>query len=476
MNDKACSNRILVTGGDPALRSGIAAELGENGNEVIQAADGAEARRMVEKYSFQLIIADLDLPSGDGLGLARLVKSRTPSIPVILLSEALAGPLVEKALEAGAYDLRTKPINPALLRRVAERALESANLRHAYSYHRHEQPFLYRLDQFVAQSPGMKKVLEQVTRVASSEVTTLLTGETGTGKTLVGGGIHANSPRAQGPIVTVNCAALPENLLESELFGHEKGAFTDAHKSRIGRFQQAHGGTIFLDEIGEMPLPLQAKLLRVLEDRVFYRVGGTQEILVDVRIIAATNSDLEKMVDSGRFRRDLLYRLNVANIHIPPLRERKEDILPLAQRFLGSIGAQENRTGLLLSPEARESLLNHPWPGNIRELKNLLERAVLFCEEKEIRALDLGLEPGPRGAVSGAEQAGPCSEEALFWADTLNLGELEKRAIEAALDRSDWVQKKAAELLGLSESQMTYRLNKLSLHNPNFRARRRRPD
>jgi transcriptional regulator with GAF, ATPase, and Fis domain len=301
----------------------------------------------------------------------------------------------------------------------------------------------------------------------------LLTGETGTGKSLIAGAIHANSPRREGTLVTVNCAALSETLLESELFGHEKGAFTGAHKTREGRFQQAHGGTLFLDEVAEMSPALQAKLLRAIEDQVIYRLGGGREIHVDVRILAATNRDLVREVEEGRFRKDLYYRLAVAPLHIPPLRERRPDVLPLAHRFLKRVAGELNRPVTSLGPEAEQALVAHSWPGNIRELRNVIERAALFSDRPEVAVADLGLYGAPTGGAGGLEDAA-ASGGAMLVSHTLNLAELEKQAIETALERVGWVQKEAAGLLGLSERQMTYRLDKLGITHPKFRTRSRR--
>ena len=323
MVDKTSSTRILLAESDTILRSDFAETLGSGGNEVIQAKDGLEAQQQADMFSFQLVVAELNLPLKGGLDLVEAFKSKTPATPVILLADPMSAHKVSEAMKAGAYDFREKPINRDWLKKVAERAMEAAKLAQTHIYHRHEQPHLYHLDRFVAESEVMKKVLAQAARAAESDVTTLLTGETGTGKSMLGGVIHSNSARADQPIVTANCAALTENLLESELFGHEKGALNAVHEARAGRFQQAHGGTIILDEIGEMPVSLQAKLVQVLESGVFYRIGGTQEIFADVRIIASTRSDLDQKAERGEFGKELLYRLNVAHINIPPCETEK---------------------------------------------------------------------------------------------------------------------------------------------------------
>jgi DNA-binding NtrC family response regulator len=310
----------------------------------------------------------------------------------------------------------------------------------------------------------MRRVLEQVARVAGADVTVLLTGETGTGKSLIAGAIHANSSRRERPLVTVNCAALPETLLESELFGHEKGSFTGAHKYRTGRFEQAHGGTLFLDEIGDMSPATQAKVLRAIEDKVVQRVGGVRSIVVDVRIIAATNVDLVRAVQDGRFREDLFYRLNVAHIHVPPLRERTEDIFPLAEGFLSRICAETNTPCRPFAPDIRQALEQYGWPGNIRQLRNAVERAVLFFSGQEIAVRDLGL------GDSGGET--PPAEPAVL--PTLELKTLERLAIETAIKRAHGVQARAAALLGITPRALYYKLNKLDIADPDLADRRRR--
>jgi DNA-binding NtrC family response regulator len=367
-----------------------------------------------------------------------------------------------EAMHQGAFDFHEKPLNLEHFQLTVARALEKASLTHAFDYLRHEQPYIYNLEHILAESEAMQQVLHQVARVAPTDVTVLLTGETGTGKSLIAGAIHANSPRRDGTLVTVNCAALTETLLESELFGHEKGAFTGAHKARAGRFQQAHGGTLFLDEVGDMSPAIQAKVLRAIEDKVIQRVGGSRSIQVDVRILAATNVDLELAVREGGFRRDLFYRLNVTPIRLPPLKERKADVAPLAELFLRRICTESGRPAKPFSEAAQQSLREHDWPGNIRELRNAVERAVLFSSGPEITPADLGL-----SQEAQAENAMPAPP-------TLDLEELERWAIRTALERTDWVQSRAAELLGITPRALSYKLDKIGLDHPKLAARRRR--
>jgi transcriptional regulator with GAF, ATPase, and Fis domain len=354
---------------------------------------------------------------------------------------------------------------------TVNRALEKASLHHAFYYLRHEQPYLYSLDSIVAESPAMKQVLDQVAHLAPSDSTVLITGETGVGKNLIAGAIHANSARREATIVTVSCAALAESLLESELFGHEKGAFTGAVQPSTGRFQQAHGGTLFLDEVGEISPAIQAKLLRAIEEQLIYRLGGSREIHVNVRIIAATNRELQSDVEQGKFRRDLFYRLNVAPLLIPPMRERVEDILPLTERFSRTICDRMKRPKLAFSQEAQDALLNYHWPGNVRELRNVVERTALFSHEAEVGVGDLML------ATAGGDQVQPNAGnggDGYFVAKTLNLDDLERQAIMAALEESNWLQTKAAKMLGLTPSSLSYKLNRLDVRHPKFRSRRRR--
>ncbi len=455
-------SHILLVEDDPELSSILISALEMEGHNVAHATDEDQAKELLAKSVFQLVIADYRLPDGDGMEVLRHVREEAPHTPVVVMTGFGSVETAVEAMRLGAYDFHEKPLNLEHMLFTVRRALEKASLSHAYDYLRHEQPFIYRLDNILAESEAMKQVLEQVARVAPTDVTVLLTGETGTGKSLVAGAIHANSPRRDATLVTVNCAALTETLLESELFGHEKGAFTGAHKTRAGRFQQAHGGSLFLDEIGDMSPAIQAKVLRAIEDKVVQRVGGSRQIQVDVRILAATNVDLEQAVREGSFRRDLFYRLNVTPIRIPPLQERKADVLPLAEMFMARICTESRRPRRPLAESAREALLSHNWPGNIRELRNAVERAILFAPGEEIMPEDLGL------TGAGQPQRDPEGPA------TLNLAALERWAIETALKRCDFVQSRAAELLGITPRALSYKLDKLDIRHPQLLARRRK--
>jgi DNA-binding NtrC family response regulator len=463
-------NHILLVEDDPDQSQVVADALSGEGHQVTQAGDQAQAMARLRDHGFQLVITDLGLPGGDGLEIISYVHEHTPHTPVIVISGMGSMGSAVEAMRRGAFDYHEKPITLEHLLLSVDRALEKASLRKAFDYLRHEQPYIYRLENILAHSPAMQQVLEQVRRVAPTDVTVLLTGETGTGKSLIAGAIHANSPRADNTLVTVNCAALTETLLESELFGHEKGAFTGAHKYRTGRFEQAHGGSIFLDEVGDMSPATQAKVLRAIEDKVVQRVGGARSIQVDVRILAATNVDLLKAVQEGRFREDLYYRLSVTPIHVPGLRLRSADIIPLAELFLGRLCGKAKGKGMTLSPLAREALLAHQWPGNCRELRNAIERAVLFATDSQITPDDLGLLP----TTAAPACADAADSSTLLSLDTLNLEEVERRTILAALERAGWVQNQAAALLGITPRALSYKLDRLDLHHPQLDARRRR--
>ncbi len=321
----------------------------------------------------------------------------------------------------------------------------------------------------VSRSPEIKEIFSLIKKVAKSNATILIQGETGTGKELIAGLIQFISNRADKPFVKVNCAALPENLLESELFGHERGAFTGAYQTRIGKFEQADGGTLFLDEIGDMHLSTQAKILRVLQDQTFNRLGGNKTIKVDVRIIAATNKDLWTEIEAGRFRADLYYRLNVVSIHIPPLRQRKEDIPLIAEFFRLKFSRELRKRTKGFTDETMELLRNHTWPGNIRELKNLIERAVLVVEEDHaITPKELSM-PGKDYFAAGGKERRRHSDEGLLTVNTLNLNKIEKEAIVKALELRNWVQKDAAELLGISPRALNYKIQYHNITHPSWK-------
>ncbi len=387
--------RILIVEDETVLREGLLQLFSEEGYETRAAATLGSARRELRQNSYDLLILDLKLPDGSGLDL--LSELHEPDSPLVLVVTAF--PEVKtavRALKEGAYDYINKPYDLDELQLTVERALETRQLRSEVEGCRQRQRHRLRrsVKQLVGDSERMQHLRQLIQRVASSSNTTaLILGESGVGKELVAEAIHFQSDRQDGPLLKVNCAAIPANLLESELFGHEKGAFTDAKAARKGVFELAHRGTLFLDEIAEMPLELQAKLLRVLEERTLMRLGGDRPIRVDVRIVAATNRSLGDQVSEGRFRQDLYFRLNVVPLLVPPLREHREDIVQLAELFLRQLESQIPGKDCRLSEAAKSALEYYPWPGNVRELKNVIERALLLHGEGEIEPVDLALEP-----------------------------------------------------------------------------------
>jgi two-component system response regulator AtoC len=426
--------RILVVDDEEGVRSFIAEALEMDGHSVAQAADGDEAVARLGERGFDLLISDLKMPGLDGMALLKKVRVEQPELEVIMLT---AHGTVETAVEAmklGAFDYVEKPISgPAELRLLASRAVERRALLALKDRSAREATADERLSYG---DPAMDPVVEALRKVSRTVATVLLVGESGTGKEVAAGAIHRWSDRAGGPFVAVNCPALSENLLESELFGHEKGAFTGAAARRRGRIELADGGTFFLDEVAELKPELQAKLLRVIQERAFERVGGTQTIDVDVRWIAATNRDLGALMDAGRFRQDLYHRLAVFPIELPPLRRRRGDIAPLAESLLARICRDLKRPSLRLDDDAKKRLMAAQWPGNVRELRNALERAAILAEGDAVRAGDLWVDSRVAGKGASRGEVRP-------------LAEMERQAIEDALAEVGGNRRKAAERLGI---------------------------
>jgi len=444
--------RVLVVDDEPAQRELVAGFLRKHGFDVVLAGGGREAVARFKQEPFDLVLTDQRMPDLSGLEVLEAVRSASPETAVVIITAYGTIETAVSAVKAGAADYLTKPLNlDDLLHRVhrlRERqrlVTENRELREALT-ERH------RVEGIIGDSGRMQEVLSLVRRVAPSDATVLIRGESGTGKELIARALHYASPRAAGPLVKVNCAALAESLLEAELFGHEKGAFTGAVASRKGRFEMADGGSIFLDEIGDLPPHLQVKLLRVLQEREFERVGSSRPIKVDVRLLAATHRDLEALVREGRFREDLYYRINVVTIMLPPLRERREDLPPLIEHFLRAFAGKNGKSVRGLTREAREALLRYDYPGNIRELENLIERAVVLTRDDVIGVEDLPLTLETPASGSGDKAGLIAAVEGL-----------ERRMIREALAEADGTQTRAAELLGISERVLRYKLKKYGL-------------
>jgi two-component system NtrC family response regulator len=449
MND---SIRILVVDDEASQRELVSGYLKKQGYHVVAAGGGEAALEIFRGEPVELILTDQRMPGFSGLDLLRAARSINPETEVIVMT---AYGNVETAVEAmkdGAADYLTKPLNLEELRQKIQRIVEQHRLYAENRALREELKSRHRIEGIIGESGQMVEVISLVQRVAASEATVLIRGESGTGKELIAKAIHYASPRAARPLVRVNCAALPENLLESELFGHEKGSFTGAIAARKGRFELADTGTLFLDEIGDLPLHLQAKLLRVLQEREFERVGSSQPIKVNVRILSATHRDLESLMRLGEFREDLYYRLNVVTIVVPPLCERCQDLPPLMDHFLKLFAAKNGKTLRGFSREARDALLRYDYPGNVRELENLVERAVVLSRSDVIGRGDLPL------TLEEAEAPGEPQTQL-----TAAVEGLERRMIKDALKRADGVQTRAADLLGITERALRYKLKKYGL-------------
>ncbi len=452
--------KILVIDDDESLRRVLEYNLAQEGYAVLTAASGEQGLELLKKEGADLVVTDVRMAGMDGLHVLQQAHKLDPNIQVIILTAFGTIEMAVEAMKAGAFHYISKPFNRDELKLTLRKALQLKDLERENLALRQELRARIGLDNIIADSRLMKAILEMVERVAPTETTVLILGESGTGKELIARAIHANSPRAGGPFVAVNCAAIPENLLESELFGHVKGAFTGAIRDRVGKFEAAEGGTIFLDEIGEMRPELQVKILRCLEERTLERVGDNRPIHVDVRILAATNKDLAKAIQAGEFREDLYYRLNVVPLSIPPLRERHEDIRALAQHFLKRLGSTPRLT---ITPDAFRALEAYEWPGNVRELENALERAMIFHRGDVISLDDL---PETIRAPRSRETAAlPVSLPEAG----LSLEEVEKELILRALQKHDWNQSRAARYLGITRHTLLYRMEKHTIIRPGAR-------
>ncbi len=454
------AKHLLLVDDEAALREAIAERLGDHGFVVEQAGSGEDALARLSEFAFDVIITDLRLPGVDGRAVLDAALDRYPEIIAIIITGFGTVKDAVNAIKQGAADFVTKPFQFDALLHVLNSAFEQRRLRSENAYLRSQLEDRYRIDGLVGRSAVMRSLFQLLETVASTSSTILISGETGTGKELAARAIHHNSPRRANRFVALNCSAIPETLLEAELFGHVRGAFTGAVGTRQGRLEQAHKGTLFLDEVGTMSPALQSKLLRVLQEREFERVGDSHTIRIDVRIIAATHSDLTKMVADGTFREDLFYRLNVIPVTLPPLRDRREDIPLLVQHFLQKLGAEQSPPRIVtMSQEALRRLMAHPWPGNVRQLENIVERAMAFSQGRaQIDVADLG--PEFQGIVSpGAETSAWFPEEGMDLERYIEGVEL--TLIKRSLERTHGNKVQAAKLLNLKRTTLIEKLKRL---------------
>jgi DNA-binding NtrC family response regulator len=447
---------LLIIDDDPHVLQGLKEILEGENYDVETAADGETGLGRVQERSFDLVLTDLSLPGLDGMEILHFLVRHQPHCLCIIITGHGSIKNAVDSMRLGAFHYLTKPVDPQELRLVVSRALEHRRLKQENLQLKKQLHKRFGFAKMVGTSEAITRVFDLIRKVADTDATVLILGESGTGKELIAHALHYNSLRRDGPLVPVNCAAIPEELLESELFGHERGAFTHAVRTRIGRFEQANGGTVFLDEIADMSPALQVKILRVLQDRSFERIGGLKTLRVDIRVIAATNQDLEEMVRRGRFREDLYYRLNVIPIQVPPLRDRTADIPLLVQHFLQEFCRKKKTPPQRFTPAALELLLNYPWPGNVRELENLLERLVILSEGELIEVADLPerfrRHPQTPGAIKDLPQQGLQL--------TAVVQEFEKDLIIKALEKSHWVKSRAAQLLGLNRTTLLEKMKK----------------
>ena len=448
---------LLVVDDDSAMRELLASLFEDRGYAVEQAASVDEALEQCREREFDAVLSDIKMPGASGIDLVGRVRELRPATPVVLMTAFGSIDSAVEAMRAGAHDYITKPFEPDAVLLTLERALQHRALAEENRRLRHAVDHTTRLGDLIGASSAMRDLFALIERVAHTRSSVLITGESGTGKEVVARTLHFHGSRADKPFLPVNCAAIPEGLLESELFGHVRGAFTGAHASRRGLFEQAEGGTLFLDEIGDMPPALQSKLLRVLQDREVRPVGGTQSIPVDVRIIAATHRDLRKAIEDGSFREDLYYRLNVIPIAIPPLRERPEDIAPLARAFVARHSDGEQRD---LSDSALRRLATAPWKGNARELENAIERALAFSDATILSAEDLELEPENAGASPTADRLRRAAGQRL------SLRELEDLYIDQVLEETGGNKVQAAKILGIDRKTLYRRAERQARSEP----------
>jgi len=450
------NSKILVVDDEHLIRWSLEQSLLKQGYDVTTAASGEEAIRQVQDEPPELMLLDIQLPGMDGLEVLQKVKELDHDIIVVMVTALGVLETAVKAMRLGAHDYINKPFNLDELSIIVKKALETRQLRKEVAHLRSAQESKFGINNIIGDSRHMKQVLDMVRKVAKSDASTvLIQGESGTGKELIARAIHMESSRKDKPFMAINCAALPETLLESELMGHEKGAFTDAKTQKRGLFEMTDGGTIFLDEIGDMDLGMQAKLLRVLEERTFRRVGGTKEIPVDVRVVSATNQELLKKIEDKTFRNDLYYRLQVIPIYLPPLRERRDDIMPLVEFFIRYYNKEFAKSVAGVSQMARKFLEEYEWPGNVRELRNIIERAIILENEETLM-----LEHLPRELISKTGDLGSGPLSLRIPPEGIDIEDVERELIRQALENSEGNQSKAAKMLHLGIDAFRYRMKK----------------
>jgi len=471
MADRSSSRKplVLVVADAGTKNLMLLTLLDQWGYRAIDRDDGLKALEFIRETPVDLVLTDVRMPNLDGIEATRRILHHNPAIPVLIMTAFSSVPSAVEALKAGAYDYLIKPLDLDALHLTVQRALEHTRLKQENQELR-RQLSRRQVPDLIGHSPAMERLVEMIGLVAPSEATILITGESGTGKGLVARALHANSARRDRPLVEVNCAAIPENLLESELFGHEKGAFTGADKARRGRFAQADGGTLFLDEVGELPLLMQAKLLRVLQEGELQRVGSDSPIAVDVRVLAASNRKLEAMVAAGTLREDLYYRLNVVTVQVPPLRDRVDDIPVLAEHFWRRFAGKNHKPVKGMTPQAMDLLLKYDWPGNVRELENAMERAVILMRGEFIGTAELPLAlqpaPGPAAdaimgvATPGAAPAKTGANTAAPGSAIATLAAMERRLILEALATTEQNKSEAARRLGITRRTLKLKLKK----------------
>ena len=428
--------------------------------EVFSAKDAEEAFSQIKVHSPDVILLDIILPDLDGLKVLERIKQNDPDMVVIMITATKTVKTAVEAMKLGAYDYVNKPFDIDELRLIISRSLSTKALEQEVKFRREEMDRSFDFRNIIGNSKLMKDIFKVVKQIADSKSTALIMGESGTGKELISRAIHYNSNRKNYPFVTINCAAIPETLIESELFGHEKGAFTNAIERKLGRFEVAHQGTLFLDEIGELSLATQAKILRFLEEREFNRVGGSKTIKVDVRLITATNKDLSQMIKKGGFREDLYYRINVVPILIPPLRERTEDIPLLVEHFISKFSIENNKSVKGISKEALDAIMQYEWPGNIRELENLIERVITLTANEYIQLNELPLLFKSVPRIDGLKESVLDGKVSFLQAEE----EFEREVILDALKKTNYIQSHAAEILGISRRILKYKMDKLGIN------------